>query len=38
MRGARLARPIVLVSPNVYDILRRQTVRRLDFEPVRIVT
>jgi rRNA maturation protein Nop10 len=35
--GARLAQPLVLTSPKVYDVFRRQKVRRLDFEPVEIV-
>jgi hypothetical protein len=35
--GARFAQPLVLTSPKVYDLFRRQKVRRLDFEPVEIV-
>jgi hypothetical protein len=35
--GARFAQPLVLTSAKVYDLFRRQKVRRLDFEPVEIV-
>jgi hypothetical protein len=36
-RGLRIARPRVLMSARVFDILRRLKIRKLEFTPVRII-
>jgi rRNA maturation protein Nop10 len=34
---SRFAQPLLLVKPKVYDIFKRQKVRRVEFHPVRLV-